>query len=939
MLVLTACLDSTVETTKVEPGSSEDGGGNASNSTSAPVFAYASTSATYALNVPFVATPTITYSGTGLSFAIIGDLPTGLSINASTGAITGIPTSEPGDSIYMIIATNSAGSSFKTLQLLTGPIFEYSATQYDYIVGNAFTAILPTVTYPTSGAILYSVSPALPTGMSINTFTGEISGTPTAASVATEFTITATANGQSNSIVIDFNEAGPPVVAYAATYYYIRNTAFSQAPTITYGGSGLNFALSAGSLPNGLALNSSTGTISGTPTGNGDQSVVIVVDNAYGPPQSHAINFIEVGPPIFASTSFNGTFQRTNAFTQTVETSLTFPAAASVDYTISPALPRVGCQSLSFNSTTALISGTVAATSSVDSSCAGTYTITATNTADPNLSTSTVTVTLTEAGPPRFAYAVTDVDFEYQTPLTIPAPTIYFSGTLASPAFAVVGTPLPTGLALNQNTGEITGTPQASPNPQGDPVTITISLENAEGVSVWTINFEEIGSPRVSYSNKNLTYYRNDTGTFPRSLVTPTIEFCNTPCSILSTAPGQLNVDPGTGEISLITVETTQQTHSFDVNICDGNGQCISESGFTYTEACNDTAVAFQDFGGGAGTAGDPWLVCTETHLKNLDSNPSFLDDYFKQTANIDMSSVKEQLTSTCFKGGYDGNHKIISNLKIYNSGGPGPLASKVGLFNCLEDFDYVVKLTLLNFTAWGEEAVGALASSVSTTLSSTRDGRIAEVQAYNTFLREEKTPAGYIGGLVGMVQCHPGSPWKIYIEKNIFHGTIQQRTNNGLMSAFYNSNVSTSDCTVIENNAAFLQDVYVVTNGNLWNHPGGAFFFDHNDTLSSYLGLGQINNLVNLDPSGALNNVRPGTDSRDSVSYLDDNYWLSIGLTIGTNTGQYSYSRFNRHDGQNLPGPIIPIHLCSASSAQVMMDPAPDDQFQVGRGGGFECQ
>jgi hypothetical protein len=57
-----------------------------------------------------------------------------------------------------------------------------------FSTGTAITALSPTVTGTVSS---YAVSPALPAGLTLNTSTGQISGTPTAASAATNYTVTA----------------------------------------------------------------------------------------------------------------------------------------------------------------------------------------------------------------------------------------------------------------------------------------------------------------------------------------------------------------------------------------------------------------------------------------------------------------------------------------------------------------------------------------------------------------------------------------------------------------------------------------------------------------------------------------------------------------------------------------------------------------------------
>lgn len=57
-----------------------------------------------------------------------------------------------------------------------------------FSTGTAITALSPTVTGTVSA---YSVSPALPAGLTLNTTTGQISGTPTAVSPAANYTVTA----------------------------------------------------------------------------------------------------------------------------------------------------------------------------------------------------------------------------------------------------------------------------------------------------------------------------------------------------------------------------------------------------------------------------------------------------------------------------------------------------------------------------------------------------------------------------------------------------------------------------------------------------------------------------------------------------------------------------------------------------------------------------
>jgi hypothetical protein len=113
-----------------------------------------------------------------------GALPAGLSLNTSTGAITGTPTAT-GSTQFRVRATNVTGSTDTGIITLTVnpalPVFSDSAVAATAIVGTAYSDSIAA-----SEAASYSVfSGALPGGISLNTTTGAITGTPTVAGVFT----------------------------------------------------------------------------------------------------------------------------------------------------------------------------------------------------------------------------------------------------------------------------------------------------------------------------------------------------------------------------------------------------------------------------------------------------------------------------------------------------------------------------------------------------------------------------------------------------------------------------------------------------------------------------------------------------------------------------------------------------------------------------------
>jgi hypothetical protein len=216
-----------------------------------------------------------------------GALPSGITLNASTGVLSGT-TTQTGTFTIVVKATDSNGcfgTSTYTFTIACQTITVTNPAANSATAGVAFTAqftatgILGTATWSVS-------SGSLPSGVTLNPSTGVLSGTPTQSG---SFTITVTAtdtNGCSGT--------GAPytlTVVCPAITVTARGGAFAPGTIGSpYGGAALasgsngtpyTFAVTSGSLPPGLTL-SSSGTISGTPTATGTFTFTITATDAYG---------------------------------------------------------------------------------------------------------------------------------------------------------------------------------------------------------------------------------------------------------------------------------------------------------------------------------------------------------------------------------------------------------------------------------------------------------------------------------------------------------------------------------------------------------------------------------------------------------------------------------------------------------------------------------
>ena len=237
------------------------------------------------------------YTGYGVKWAVTsGSLPPGVTLNASTGVVSGVPTSagtwpfaisatymtKVGEQTYQVAVTSL------TVTLDTGaPPQALVGSAYSYNL-NPLLKVSGDPAFNGTGVTWTVVSSSLPAGLYL-TADGYISGTPTAGGTGT-LTARATYQGfqgqQAYQVVtldIKVSLAGTTLPQGTADdpYSYDLKSLLAVSGDSAYKVSDVTWSVAAGALPAGLSLDPNTGVISGTPARTGTGSTSFDVKATY----------------------------------------------------------------------------------------------------------------------------------------------------------------------------------------------------------------------------------------------------------------------------------------------------------------------------------------------------------------------------------------------------------------------------------------------------------------------------------------------------------------------------------------------------------------------------------------------------------------------------------------------------------------------------------
>jgi hypothetical protein len=567
---------------------------------------------------------TTTYSLASGALPVSGDLM----LNTSTGAITGTPkAADAGTYNFTISVTDQFGDTATSGALsikVTAPTITFPGSLPGANVGTAYnssvaaTGALGTTTYSlASGALPLSGD------LVLNTSTGAITGTPKAADVGT-FTFTVTVTDQfgdtATSGALSIKVTAPTITFPTSLPNASVGTAYTGSVAASGALGTTTYSLASGALPvsGDLALNTSTGAISGTPKAADASAypLTVKVTDQYGDTATSGILTLTVNaaPAITFGAAPTATATAGTAYASALSAS---GGAGALTYSItSGALPT----GLTLTASTGTIAGT-------PTGSATTYNFTA-QAADnfgDTPATQAYSMTLNPGAAKQFAVAVTS------------ATTIVAGGTVN---FSVT--------ALDAYGNTATG-------------------------YAGTVKFTSSDAKAVLPSPSNLTSGVGSFGATLETAGTQTVTTTDTVTATITGSTGSVTVTPGTYTQLIVTAPaaaTTGVAFNFTATAEDAYGNTETGNSDSLTFTSSDTAAVItspKNLASGTGsfqatlnTNGTETITATDTtaspNIAGKSSNITVSSALIISTSSLNPLDVGQTPSQVLTASGGSGN-------------------------------------------------------------------------------------------------------------------------------------------------------------------------------------------------------------------------------------------------------------------------------------------